>query len=157
MRLAIIALFLTFNASAWAQTAFVITPDEIQLQCTMRGYLNVIMTKLQLYTKSKVIQTESYITDEVVCEIVKDYFLNQSLIEVLVQTEVFEQHRTVKDLPCDGYLCRTIFQKTLHERVQLQMNKVRFNVYGEIPNSEKLETIEWDRRYCKPYDMNCEF
>lgn len=157
MRLAIFAVFLAFNASAWAQTTLIIKPDELLFKCSKTGILDLTVNKLQLHTESKLNQVSIDANQEGICEALKDYFLNQDSLELKVESQVSKQNHLVKDLPCDGYICKSIIKKSLGEKVNVQIKQVRFIGNGVVPGSEKLVTEEWDNRSCPYWDSLCDF
>lgn len=157
MRLVLFAVFFAFNASAWAQTAFIVKPNELLFKCSKTGILNLTVNELQLYTESKLNQVSVDANHEGICETLKEYFLTQDSLEIKVDSLVSKQNHLVKDLPCDGYICKSIIKKSLGEKVNVQIKQVRFIGNGVVPGSEKLVTEEWDNRSCPYWDSWCDF
>ena len=157
MRLVLLAVFLTFNASAWAQATFSIQPDELQFRCSKSGNLKLTINKLELYTESKLTQVSLDANQEGICEGLIKYFLNQDSLELKVESIVTKKAQLIKDLPCDGYICKSIVKKYLGEKVNLQIKRVQFIGNGVVPGSEKEVTEEWDNRFCPYWDAWCDY
>lgn len=152
MRLAILALFLTFNASA-----FEINPNEARFKCSKKGIFELIIPELQLHTKSELSLVKVDVNQEAICEALKDYFIKQDALEIGVTADIYEKQENIKDLSCNGYMCKNLVKKSLGEKVEIKIKGIRFHGDGAVPGSQKLETGEWDSRYCPAWDPRCDY
>ncbi|WPU64065.1 hypothetical protein [Peredibacter starrii] len=152
MKFVFIALFFAFNASA-----FEINPNEAQYKCSKNGIFELTIPTLQLHTKSGLSRVKVDVNQEAICESLKDYFLMQDSLEIEVKGDIYKKIENIRDLSCDGYMCKNLVKKSLGEKVEIQIKRIIFRGDGVVPGSEKLETVEWDSRYCPAWDPRCDF
>lgn len=146
-------LLLNFTVSA--KTSFVIKPNELQVNCSKDEAL-VTMDKLRLYTKSNMRAVSAYVSHEGMCRALADYLINQTSLMVELETRLSEEKAVVRDLPCDGNICKTVYRAYLAEYVSVWVKEVQFSGKAIVPGTERFETIEWDSRYCPPYAPDCD-